>query len=160
MTFSGLVLDAVSAVLFLAVLWGGVFLILPVASMAANARKPALTLAFFGLMAFDLFWVFNGFGLIQDLLTGQAFETAYWTAAWSFDLSLAATGRFFWSAVSWGAYLIGLGVLGYIVLISLSAVTDSPRGKRLFPLAVFAVLAALGYFWARGGRDGLMGLFF
>ena len=157
MTFSGLVLDAVSAVLFLAVLWGGVFLILPVASMAANARKPALTLAFFGLMAFDLFWVFNGFGLIQDLLTGGVLESAYWS--WDLDLSLAGAGRSLWALVSWAAYLAVLGFLGFIVLASLSGVTGSARGRRLFPLAVFAGLACLGYLWARGGRAWLMAFF-
>lgn len=159
MTLGGLLIDVVAAGLFLVVLWGCVFLILPVASIAANARKPALILAFFGLMAFDLYWVFNGFGLVQDLLTGQAFQADYWLPAWDFDLSLAAAGRSLWILVSWGAYLVILGLLGYVVLLTLGAVTESARGQRLFSLVVFAVTAFLGYLWVRGGRAWLMSFF-
>lgn len=159
MTLGGLLIDVVSTVLFLAVLWGGVFLILPVASMAANAKERAPTLVFFCLMAFDLYWVFNGFGFVQDVLTGQAFQADYWTTAWSFDLSLAAAGRSLWGMVTWATYLVILGVLGYVVLLTLGAVTESARGKRLFPLAVFAGAAFLGYLWVQGGRAWLMSLF-
>ena len=157
MTLDGLLLDVVSAVLFLAVLWAGVFLILPVASMAANAKERAPTWAFFGLMAFDLYWVFNGYGLLQDVFAGRAFESVYWS--WDLDLSLAGAGRSLWALVSWAAYLAVLGFLGFVVLASLSGVTGSARGRRLFPLAVFAGLACLGYLWARGGRGWLMALF-
>ena len=157
MTFSGLVLDAVSAVLFLAVLWGGVFLILPLASMAANAKQRAPTWGFFGLMAFDLYWVFNGFGLLQDVFAGRVFESAYWS--WNLELSLAGAGRSVWAAVSWVAYLIVLGLLGFVGLAALSGVTGSARGRRLFPLAAFACLACLAYLWARGGRAWLMAFF-
>lgn len=159
MELGGLLIDAVAAVLFLAVLGGGVFLILPVASMAANAKERAPTLVFFGLMAFDLYWVFNGFGFVQDVLAGQAFQADYWTPAWSFDLSLAAAGRSLWGMVSWATYLAILGVLGYVVLLTLGAVTESARGKRLFPLAVFAGAAFLGYLWVQGGRAWLMSWF-
>lgn len=160
MTLGGLLIDIVSAVLFLAVLWGGVFLILPVASIAANAKARAPTFAFFGLMAFDLYWVFNGYGFLRDMFAGQVFQADYWRPAWEFDLNLAAAGRSLWGVVSWAAYLVILSVLGYAVLLTLGAVTESARGKRLFPLAVFAAAAFLGYLWVRGGRAWLMALFF
>lgn len=159
MTLGGLFVDVVSAVLFLAVLWGGVFLILPVASIAANAKERAPTLVFFGLIAFNLYWVFNGYGFLQDMFAGQVFQADYWLPAWAFDLSLAAAGRSLWGMVSWVAYLVILGVLGYAVLLTLGAVTESARGKRLFPLAVFAGMAFLGYLWVRGGKDWLMSFF-
>ncbi len=159
MTLGSLFVDVVSAVLFLAVLWGGVFLILPVASIAANAKERAPTLVFFGLMAFNLYWVFNGYSFLQDVFAGRIFEAGYWLPNWEIDLSLASAGHSLWSAVSWIAYLIGLGVLGYIVLLALSAVTESTKGKRLFPLAVFAGMAFLAYLWVSGGRSWLMSFF-
>lgn len=156
---SGPLVNLLAGAVFLAVLWGCVFLLLPVASIAGTEKGKGWSWAFLGLLAFMAIWVLDGFSFMQAVLTGAAFHAEYWTSAPAAEPSGGGFLHIVGVVVSWAVYLVVMAVLAFVAFLALSEVGRSSRGIKLLPLGVFALLALLGYLWARGGKAWLMSFF-
>lgn len=155
----GLLVNVLSGAVFLAVLWGCVFLLLPVASIAGNAKGQGWSLAFLGLLAFMAYWAFNGFPFMQDVLTGAVFHAGYWSASRDAGVAAGGFGRGLWTFISWILYIVVTALLAFVTFLAFSEVSGSSSRKKAIAFGVFALLAFLGYLWVRGGRAWLMSIF-
>jgi hypothetical protein len=155
---------------FLAMLACCLFLMLPVSSIAASEGsgrngKRLWMLAFYVLIAFNLYWLFNGFSFMQDVFAGNVFHADYWTGAASPPLATDGGAPRFLSAVVWVIYLAGLAVLGLLAFYGLASISarfsenwilPATRASKLSATITFIVGAALTYFWQDCGREWLM----
>jgi hypothetical protein len=162
-----------SGVAFLAVLWLCIFLLLPVGSIAANDKGKGWTVAFLSLLAFIVYWAFNGFSFLHDVFAGQVFQSGYWSASREVELSPTGIGRFLWIGVVWVIYLLGMYVLGLFALFTLSGFFDNysrqfgtaahgavpERIKKAVFVPLFLLVGYLGYLWVGNGKDWLLGFF-
>lgn len=160
MDLSSLFINVLAAALFLAVIGLCIFLILPVASIAANAKEKAWTLAVFAILGFIPFWLANGFGFLQDLFRGNVFQAAYWESGWHFTVSLAAIGTSIWVAVSWLLYWLGLCFMGLLTIVALgSAMGPKSVPVRIGVFGLFCLTAYSGYLWGHSGKEWLISIF-
>jgi hypothetical protein len=156
----GLLVNLLAGAIFLAVLGGCVFLLLPVASIAGTEKGKGWSWAFLGLLAFMAIWVLDGFSFTQAVLTGAAFHAEYWTSPPAAESSGGGVLHLVGVVVSWTVYLVVMALLAFVTFLALSEVgRASSGGVKVLPLGVFAVLAFLAYLWAQGGKAWLMSFF-
>lgn len=163
MDFFELLTNLLAGAVFLGVLWLGLFLLLPVASIAGTSKPEdsrPWNYFFLVLMGFIPLWLVKGFGFVRALFRGEVFEAAYWADAWTFSFTLVGVGSALWSVVAWGIYLLGLVILGIACFFLLSGIRGgTSKGEQLLMFGLFGVVAFLGYLWGSSGRQWLVSWF-
>jgi hypothetical protein len=163
MEIASLFVNVLAGVIFLALLWFAIFLILPVASIAgteSSQKARGWNLLFLLIMGFIPFWLVKGFSFVRDVLRGEALHASYWAESWNISLTIAGVGNAIWVGASWFLYLLGLVALGVFAFFSLAGFHDArSRQTKVLTIGLFGFAAYLGYLWGRSGKEWLVSLF-